>query len=257
MSTRGSGARAGDPEDRDYLVGAFSFLVEELGYSPIGDISVATPEVEVLGWRNGVAGVQVELSGQPLGNTLVGVLRRLVDDEPIPYAAREGWIELDEISLVRRGGHLPGWHAPAGWRGVVDAAADLLRGESDLLTGRGWISRAEVRGAWDEDFERRFGHAPEGSRGTSPLDRMRGIFDFLRELGYVLVFDSETLSPHEYLVMDQLRYQKGDRFISVQRVDWRDDLWTVIRDGERVGGHHETPEAIAAQAARLAEELGE
>lgn len=254
-----------------YVSRAFQFLVTDFAYFDIGSIPVTTPDVQVRGYANAAACLQIEVSGHPMGRTFHGLIRRLIGGAPAPYSDTTQLLEFDEIAMIRQPG-LELSHNLLGWEGAVDASAQLLRANPDLLTGEGWISRAEIRRARDRDFVKlvglreairllgwrravlRSGDAEPDS--ASPLDEFRSAFAFLLELGYEISVDTDLLSPHEYLVAPELRYEKGAHHVVIQRVDFRDQEWVVERDGQQVGQiFHGFREEIAARAAMVRKDL--
>ena len=227
------------PDDRtseQYLLRAFDFLVSDVGYTAIGRIPVATPEVDVRGWANAEVGIQVELSGSPIGVTFHGLLRRFVAGAPAPYADREHILELHDIALVREPS-LELSHNMLGWEGTVDAAARLLRQNAGLLAGRDWITRRQRRRAWGRHMLAAFGiDIGNALPDASELTPFRERFAFLLDRGWSLVRDSDTLSPHEYGEPTELRYEKGTRSVRIVKCDPRDPEWQIHRDGGRFGG---------------------
>jgi hypothetical protein len=256
-----------------YVSQAFQFLVTDFAYVDIGSIPVTTPEVQVRGYANAAARVQVEVSGHPMGHTFHGLIRRLIGGAPAPYSDTGQLLEFYEIAMIRQP-KLELSHNVLGWEGAVDAAAKLLRDNSDLVTGERWIPRAEIRRAWDRNFARvaglreairRFGwkrvvfgatDAEADMESGSLLDEFRSAFAFLLDLGYELTVDTDLLSPHEYLVAPELRYENGAHHVVIQCVDFRDQEWVVERDGQRVGEiFNGFREEIAPRAAMVRKDL--
>ena len=243
-----------------YLDRAMRFLVTEFGYADIGRVPVTTADVVVRGYRNTQAGVQVEVSGHPPGETFVGGLRRLQNGEPLPYD-RDHFLSITNLALVRKGRHddrLDHNSHPRGWKGVVDTAVELLKDNRLLLTGEDWIPGARVTAAWDRHFQREFGFTPDPNVDESwPLNAFKANFAFLLERGYRLVFDATTLTPHEYLVTRELRYESGSDTVRIHRADPRDGgNWAVSRGGRDLTGYfHPTDEEIKSVAGRIEAEL--
>ena len=239
-----------------YLDRAFQFLVDDFGYDSIGRIPVTTERVVVRGYINRHAGIQVELSGVPPGETFLGGLRKLKDGVPVPYDD-EHFLTFENIALVRRGAHddlLSHNLNPDGWRGVVNAAVSLVKDNRLLLIGDEWISGDRVRAAWNRHFEREFGFTPDPDGNDAwPMGIFKSKFAFLFDRGFRLVFDTTTLTPHEYLVARELRYESGPESVRIHCADLRDDDWEVTRNGRPIGNYfHATPEEIEA-VARLVE----
>ena len=216
-------------------------------------------DVVVRGYRNTPAGVQVEVSGHPPGVTFVGGVRRLKNGAPLPYG-RDHFLSLTDVALVRNRqleDRLSHNLNPRGWKGVVDFAAELLRNNPLLLTGQDWIARDSITGEWKRHFLQTFGFEPADDTDGRLLGDFKAHFGFLSDRGYVLVYDSDTLTPHEYLVTQELRYESGSRSVKIQCVDFREGEWMVWCDDRPVGGaFHSTPQQIAAHASLVAAEIG-
>ena len=242
----------------DYLDRAMRFLVTDFGYADIGRVPVTTDDVVVRGYRNAQAGVQVEVSGHPPGETFVGGLRRLQSGAPLPYD-RNHFLSLTDVALVRNrqlDDRLSHNLNPNGWKGVVDAAAELLRNSPTLLNGQDWIAHDSIAGEWRRHFQRTFGFEPAGDTDGWPLREFKPHFAFLIDRGYVLTYDTSTLTPHEYLVTKELRYESGPRIVTIRCVDFREDEWMVWCDDRPIGGvFHSAPQQIAAHASLVAAEL--
>jgi len=246
-------------EAEAYLDRAFQFLVDDFGYEYIGRIPVTTTSVVVRGYVNRHGGVQIEMSGDPPGVTFLGGLRKLKEGVAGPYDG-DHFVRFDDIALVRRGTHddlLSHNLNPDGWRGVVDTAVRLLKDNRLLVIGDDWIARDRVTAAWDRHFQTRFGFTPNRDHDESwPLSLFKSAFTFLLERGYRLVYDTSTLTPHEYLVTEELQYQSGASLVRIRCLDFRDGEWAVSRDGcDIVGRFRATPEEIKSVAGRLETEL--
>lgn len=220
-----------------YLDRAWRFLIDDFGYSYIGPIPVTSDEVFVRGYVNAHAGRQIEMSGHPPGVTFFGGLRKLRDGVAAPYD-RDHFLSFDDLAMVRRRGiddRLSHNLNPNGWRGVVDTAVELLKREPDLLAGRDWVSQDSIAAEWWRHFLDKFGFAP-GDDLEWPLSEFKSAFSFLRDRGYQLIYDTTTLTPHEYGVTEALRYVLGPRTVTIECVDFRDGEWHVLHDAEEVGG---------------------
>jgi hypothetical protein len=221
-------------EAEAFLTESFGFLVSEFGYAPSPPIVLRTADVEVRGYVNPKAGRQVEVSGSPIGYTIAGGIRRFVSGQPAPYDQRDHWISFHEIAEARHPqvvDRLSHNLNPDYWRGAVAETAQLLRNNSDLLTGKGWID-----------------HKPSD---YSPLDEFRAAFAFLLERGFVVTFDTDTLSPHEYLVLDTLRFEKGGHRVEIGAREYYGD-WAVEYDGKLVGAlDRSSVKEVARQLERL------
>ena len=237
---------------------AFEFLVSGYGYTFIGRIPLVTQEIEVRGWENRTVGMRIEVSGYGLSGSFDALLRRFVGGAPASYGDPENVLSLFDVALVRDPS-IPMNHNLYGWRPTVDAAARLLRENAALLTGRDWISHAKAVRARKRDMRERFGWTDTTTaRRPSTLDQFRQRFAFLLDLGFVLVHDSATLSPHEYAEPEELRYARHDRSVRMLRVDFRDAEWAIQLDGQSFGPNFiPTPDEITAQAEAVRRALGE
>lgn len=210
-----------------------------------------TPDVEVRTYVNTAARRQIEVSGYPIGHSLHGLIRQLVDGTPAPYDRRDRRIDFWEIALVRAPNERDAInHNMAGWHGAVDGTAALLRHNTDLLTGAGWIERERVVRAWKAQFQLDL-DAP------SLLSPIKSRFAFLLDLGYEITFDKDALSPHEYLAVDEVRYERGAANILIHVSDFRDGCEvTVELNGRQFGEPFGwSQERIAGRADQLKREL--
>jgi hypothetical protein len=199
----------------------------------------------------------VEISSAT-GDWFFGLLRRVVGGVPAPYDDWTEWLSFTDIALVRSGDVGPN-HNLEGWHAAVESGAELLRRNRDLIDGRAWIARRDANRAWNRWMSARHGPSEwrreDAERRFSLLDGFRERFAFLLALGYALAVDTDRLSPHEYLVPMELRYEKGERSVAIVGIDFRDRTWRVELDGRPVGEPAEfvwSPEEIAARAALVA-----
>ena len=242
---------ARDRRDADgYLDRAWRFLIDDFGYAYIGQIAVISDDVTVRGYINQHAGRQIEMSGHPPGVTFFGGLRKLIDGVPAPYD-RDHFVSFDDLAMVRRRAiddRLSHNSNPNGWRGVVDTAVELIKSEPALVAGRDWVPRASVAAEWRRHFLEKFGFAPDDDLDW-PLSDFKSAFSFLLARGYQLIYDTTTLTPHEYGVTDALRYVLGSRTVTIECVDFREGEWQICCDGEAIGGvFRAAPEEINAHA---------
>lgn len=240
-----------------HVLREFEFLVSDHGYRFIGAIPLATAGIDARAWANPAAGVQVEISSVT-GRWFLGILRRLVDGVPVPYADWAGWLEFSRIALARTGELEPN-HNLDGWPAAVSGGAELLRSNPGLVDGREWISRREGNRAWNRWMSAQYAKwdwcGEDASRPRSPLDPFREAFAFLVGHGYHVTADTDRLSPHEYLVPNGLRYEKDGRSVSILQTDFRDWTWSVAVDGQPIGDPPDfsgSPEEIASRAALVA-----
>ena len=247
-------------EAEAYLDRAFQFLVDDFGYTRLGRIPVTTDDVIVQGYANRHAGRQVEISGHPPGVTFHGGIRRLEGDVPEPYG-RGRFISFEDVALVRRGeldDRLSHNLNPDGWRGVVDSAVLLLKNNRLLLTGDEWIPLENVRVQWRHHFQRHYGLkvGPLRTDGSWPLDELKAAFEFLLGRGYRLIYDTSTLTPHEYLVGKELRYAAATDVVRIHCLDFREGLWAVDYNGRQIGSSFEvSSEELKSIASIVAAEL--
>jgi hypothetical protein len=245
-------------EAEAYLDDAFRFLVDEFGYTSIGRIPVTSDEVTVRGYVNQHAGRQVELSGHPPGVTFMGGIRKLRNGAPAPYD-RDHFITFEDIAHVRLGeldDRLSHNLNPNGWRGVVDTAVALLKGEPRLLTGDDWVSHSSIAAEWARHFRSNFGFVPSGNGEDWPLGEFKSRFAFLASQGYLITYDTTTLTPHEYAVGRALHYAAGSSTVKIRCIDFRDNDWVVTCDDRPIGGVFKpSTETIAAVASHVAAEL--
>jgi hypothetical protein len=253
---RQGSASPGD-EYEAHVLREYAFLVTDYGYRYVGAVPLVTPGVEARAWSNPEAGVQVEISSVT-GEWFLGVVRRLARGVPVPYSDRTGWFEFDDIALRRSGRPGPN-HNLEGWNGAVSAGAKLLRRSRGIIEGREWIPRREANRAWNRWMSAQGREKwADDAETESPLDAFREPFGFLADLGYSVALDTDRLSPHEYLVPKELRYEKGRRSVSIVCGDFRDATWRVEIDGRPIGEPPDffgLPDEIASRAALVAGEL--
>ena len=226
---------------------SFGFLTNELGYSEPVDVP-AREDAFIIAFRNTAAERVVEVSGQHGGDRFHCEIRRMVNGEPGSYG--EHSISHAELERVRE----PEAAAVFVYRSfeeAVDHNAALLRRHADLLRGESWIERAEIDAAFDRDFFEEFGFTSD-HEWPGWLAEAREVASVLVErLGFELVFDSDTLSPHEIQLWYTLVYQRGETTVEIVLDDFRLDEWFVRLNGETIHTFRpwSRPELFSALAA--------
>ena len=223
-------------ELHDEITAAFDFLSREFEYSPPFPIQVRLNNVVVVGYRNPRAARQVEISGHSDSYVAHCEIRRLVGGTPGAYGADS--IADWELRMMRR------WFGDD--ESLFERAAILQRIEktlrahgADIIRGEAWIERQEIERKYDRQFVRKFGPPPPSSSPSQhPLDIARDRAGFLvTQHGFVLDFDSDALSPHEWEMSNTLRYRRGDTTVEIRHGDIREHTdWTVRVNGATVSG---------------------
>jgi hypothetical protein len=233
----------------EYIAERFGFLVDDFGYTALDPIPVTSPDVDVRGYVNDAARRRIEVSGSPLYNSLYGLIRQVSDGQPAPYSNRDSFLPFWHVALVRAPEQCDNInHNRAGWQNAVDGVAQLLRTNPDLLDGTGWISRDAIR----EACRRHMGFE---LIETGKLADVKRAFAFLLDLGYMVAYDSDSLTPHEYNARPRLQYEKGTDTIVVERTgDWYQDAWTLEWNGEPWQGSF-TSADLGIHGALVAREL--
>ena len=220
------------------------FLTTELGYSEPVELPATLDDTWILAYKNEMAGRQVEVSSQS-GESFHCEIRRLVDGVPSVYRVESfgDW----EIRSFREPEPDP-WFVPTGDAALAHIVATLKR-HRDLLTGEAWLDRADLDAAFEEGMRRR-GLLPDvGSPAPAPTVEHEARRVLTGELGFVTTYDTSALTPHERLMWETFRFERGQTIVELAHTDIRvPSEWSLRINGEVVA---ETIDDILSALARL------
>jgi hypothetical protein len=231
---------------RDRIVAVCDFLPREFGYSAPFALPARIKDRVIVAYRHDHAARQVEISADEGSFPVHCEIRRLIDGVPGAYGPDS--IADWELRMMRR------------WFGddeilvdrdqILRRIATTLRKHADILRGEAWIDRENIDDRWSRQFSRKFGFspAPRGTPGRLEIARERAAF-LVAKHGFVLEFDSSTLSPHESEMWRKLRYRRGDTTVEIANTDIRvPDEWSVRVNGVVVSAAFEDWDQALAEA---------
>ena len=227
------------------IVDACRFLTGQLGYSEPFELPATLANTWILAYRNAQAGRQVEVSSQS-GETFHCEIRTLVGGVPGAYRVESfsDW----EIRAFREPEP-----EDRGFVATGDAALALivatLKHHRDLLTGEGWLDRATLDAAFEEGMRHR-GLLPDIGATEPAFTVEHEVRRVLTgDLGYISTYDTSKLTPHESLMWETFRFERGQAVVELSHTDIRvPSEWSLRIDGKVVA---ETIDDIRAVLTRL------
>jgi hypothetical protein len=116
----------------------------------------------------------------------------------------------------------------------IDHTIALMHRHADVLRGERWVEKSEIDAAYDRDFFKQFGFR-RGHERHGWLEEAREVASVLVERhGFELVFDGDTLSPHEMGLTHELIYRRGDTTVEIVLDDIRTFDWFVRLNGKTI-----------------------
>lgn len=224
----------------DEIRTSFSFLTTEYGFQLIKTEHRSDfKATNFLVYRNDTSKLQLEICGDT--TWFHCEIRRLINGQPSRYSNKENNIGFEDLAILESDNnyeHLDYYAGGStGLLGVLSNTANLFKRHKAFLTTDTWIDIEKIEKLKNESFEKQFVKSSNDNTPTFFHELKTQSAPILLENGYKLIIDSEELSPFDKRGMvDYLTFQKGNKYIKITQVDWRDDyfIYRIEVNGNKV-----------------------
>jgi len=223
----------------DEFKSTFRFLTTDYGYRLVtAEVRSDFKAQYFLVYRNDYSKIQLEICGDT--TWFHCEMRRLVNGQPAKYSDKENCIGFESLAILESNNnyeHLDYYAGGStGLQGVLKNTVNLFKRHQKFFTTDNWLDVRKIEQLRDDDFEKKFGSRPDHNRPTFFAELKKQASKFLIENGYILLVDSDELSPFDSTKMiDYLTFKNGDKQIKIRQVDWRDDyfIYRIELNGQK------------------------